>query len=161
MVNFRNQELVEKLKNDIWQQRNKEQDYFRAAELTKNVLNSNRATLIDMILKLEESDENGTTTMTNERDMSNTAEVLSGKTSNQALLQVELFVISIQIKITNKGGILQILSKKLRKSLIATRQISADSDKDESKAFEVDTLNIPMIDVTNAFTLNIYLSSFF
>lgn len=87
-----NQELVEKLKNDIWQQRNKEQEYLRAAEMTKNVLNSNRATLIDLILKLEESDENVTAAPAMGRDLSDTAEVLSGKTSNQALLQVNLLM---------------------------------------------------------------------
>lgn len=100
-IYFRNQELVEKLKNEILEQRNKEQNYLRAAEMTKNVLNSNRATIIDLILKLDESDENARTTPELERSTSDSIEILSGKTSNQSLIRVMHY----RDNITNQGYI--------------------------------------------------------
>lgn len=73
------------MRDEISQQRTKEHDYLRAAELTKNVLNSNRTTLIDLILKLEEIDEsNGIV----DNDKIDTAILIAGKLSNEALLLV-------------------------------------------------------------------------
>lgn len=69
-----------------------EREYLQAAELTKNVLNSNRATLSDLILKLEEIDENSETfdATGGDRDFIDTADVLNGKISNESLLQVRM-----------------------------------------------------------------------
>lgn len=79
---------MEKLRDEISQQRTKEHDYLRAAELTKNVLNSNRTTLIDLILKLEEIDESNGIVDNNKID---TAILIAGKLSNEALLRVSKF----------------------------------------------------------------------
>lgn len=149
---YSNQELVEKLKENIWQQRNKEQEYLRAAEMTKNVLNSNRATLIDLILKLEESDENVAVTPGMERDLSETADTLSGRTSNHDLIQVHETAVNVMHTLSiSYFCVSKILSKKLKRSLIATRQLTPDTaDKDDGIASNVDTLNIPLIDVSFA-----------
>lgn len=53
----RNQEHLEKLKNEINEHRRKEYEHLQAADHSKLVLNSIKSTIIDLILKLQEIDE--------------------------------------------------------------------------------------------------------
>lgn len=48
---------MEKLKNDINEQRRNEHEHLQAADHSKLVLNSIKSTIIDLILKLQEIDE--------------------------------------------------------------------------------------------------------
>lgn len=78
-----------------------EREYLQAAELTKNVLNSNRATLSDLILKLEEIDENSETFDATGGDFIDTADVVNGKISNESLLQVRMTYYRYKLVIFN------------------------------------------------------------
>lgn len=54
---YSNQEHLEKLKDDINEQRRREHEHHQAADHSKLVLNSIKSTIIDLILKLQEIDE--------------------------------------------------------------------------------------------------------
>lgn len=54
---YSNQEYLERLKNDLIDQRKKENGFLQAADHSKIVLNSIKSTIVDLILKLQEIDE--------------------------------------------------------------------------------------------------------
>lgn len=143
---FRNQELLEKLKNGIAEQVKREQDNARAADHSKNVLDSIRSTIIDLILKLQEIDES--------LDPENTFRHLE-KLTDQML------------ESTTNERLLQSLEDKLRRGLMATGQLVMREDDsgretDDYEAIEsVETANSRAIDNDDPLDLTLKVISIF